>query len=127
MAAARLLAQLAEYATQDPVPAWRASAGRLLQRMRQELPGPTYVNVIAPLGSDRETGERVWALRRDALGGTPWMDVLASNPVWRAVGGRAGRPERGRGGFFGAVGRDDVARTSPSRFRIHLRSCAQAG
>ena len=82
-----LLAQLADYATQDPVPAWRASAGRLLQRMRQELPGPTYVNVIAPLGSDRETGERVWALRRDALGGTPWMDVLASNPVWRAVGG----------------------------------------
>ena len=83
-----LLAQLADNATQDPVPAWRASADRLLQRMRQELPGPTYVNVIAPLGSDRETGEHVWALRRDALGGTPWLDVLGNNPVWRAVGGR---------------------------------------
>ena len=82
-----LLMHVAGNATQDPVPAWRASADRLLQRMRQELPGPTYVNVVAPLGSDRETGERVWALRRDALGGTPWMDVLASNPVWRAVGG----------------------------------------
>ena len=82
-----LLMHVAGNATQDPVPAWRASAGRLLQRMRQELPGPTYVNVIAPLGSDRETGERVWALRRDALGGTPWMDVLANNPAWRAVVG----------------------------------------
>ena len=82
-----LLMHVAGNATQDPVPAWRASAGRLLQRMRQELPGPTYVNVVAPLGSDRETGERVWALRRDALGSTPWMDVLGNNPAWRAVGG----------------------------------------
>jgi hypothetical protein len=82
-----LLMHVAGNATHDPAPAWRASADRLLQRMRQELPGPTYVNVIAPLGSDRETGERVWALRRDALGGTPWMDVLGNNPVWRAVGG----------------------------------------
>ena len=82
-----LLMHVAGNATQDPVPAWRASAGRLLQRMRQELPGPTYVNVIAPLGSDRETGERVWALRRDALVGEPWLDVLGNNPAWRAVGG----------------------------------------
>ena len=84
-----LLMHVAGNATQDPVPAWRASADRLLQRMRQELPGPTYVNVVAPLGSDRETGERVWALRRDALGGTPWMDVLGNNRAWRAVVGWA--------------------------------------
>ena len=84
-----LLMHVAGNATQDPVPAWRASAGRLLQRMRQELPGPTYVNVIAPLGSDRETGEHVWALRRDALGSTPWMDELANNRAWRAVVGWA--------------------------------------
>ena len=53
--------------------------------------------------------------------------LAAAAAAWRAVGGRAGRPGRGRGGFIGAVGRDDVARGSPSRFRIHLRSCARQG